>query len=56
MENLQINQGIKFLVSDGKGVIGTADPSGSQGISKTAGHTGFFIQSSVDYTFLLFDF
>ncbi len=55
MENLQINQGIKFLVSDGKGVIGTADPSGSQGISKTAGHTGFYIQSSVDYTLWFYD-
>ena len=55
MENLQINQGIKFLVSDGKGVIGTADPSGSQGISKTAGHTGFYIQSSVDYTLNFYD-
>ena len=55
MENLTINQGIKFLVSDGKGVIGTADPSGSQGISKTAGHTGFYIQSSVDYTLWFYD-
>ncbi len=27
MENLQINQGIKFLVGDGKGVIGTGNPS-----------------------------
>jgi len=55
MENLTINQGIKFLVGDGKGVIGTADPSGSQGISKTAGHTGFYIQSSVDYTLYFYD-
>ena len=55
MENLQINEGIKFLASDGKGVIGTADPSGSQGISKTAGHTGFYIQSSVDYTLYFYD-
>jgi hypothetical protein len=55
MENLQINQGIKFLVSDGKGVIGTADPSGSQGISKGASETGFYIQSSVDYTLWFYD-
>jgi hypothetical protein len=55
MENLQINQGIKFLVSDGKGVIGTTDPSGSQGISKGAGETGFYIQSSVDYTLWFYD-
>ena len=55
MENLQINEGIKFLASDGKGVIGTADPSGSQGISKTAGHTGFYIMSSVNYTLYFYD-
>ncbi len=55
MENLQINEGIKFLVGDGKGVIGTADPSGSQGISKTAGHTGFYIMSSVNYTLYFYD-
>ncbi len=55
MENLQINQGIKFLVSDGKGVIGTADPSGSQGIAKGASETGFYIQSSVNFTVHFYD-
>ena len=55
MENLTINQGIKFTVGDGTGVIGTANPSGSQGISKTAGHTGFYITSDVDYTLYFYD-
>ena len=55
MENLTINQGIKFTAGDGTGVIGTTDPSGSQGIAKTAGHTGFYITSDVDYTLWFYD-
>jgi hypothetical protein len=55
MENLQINQGIKFLVSDGKGVIGTGNPSGSQGIAKGSSETGFYIQSSVNFTVYFYD-
>ena len=55
MENLTINQGIKFTAGDGTGVIDTSNPSGSQGIAKTAGHTGFYIQSSVDYTLYFYD-
>jgi len=55
MENLQINQGIKFLVSDGKGVIGTGNPSGSQGIAKGSSETGFYIQSSVNFTVHFYD-
>jgi hypothetical protein len=55
MENLTLNQGIKFTAGDGTGVIDTSNPSGSQGISKTAGHTGFYIQSSVDYTLYFYD-
>ena len=55
MENLTINQGIKFTAGDGTGVIDASNPSGSQGIAKTAGHTGFYIQSSVDYTLYFYD-
>ena len=55
MENLQINEGIKFLVGDGKGVIGTGNPSGSQGIAKGSSETGFYIQSSVNYTLYFYD-
>jgi len=55
MENLQINEGIKFLASDGKGVIGTGNPSGSQGIAKGSSETGFYIQSSVNYTLYFYD-
>ncbi len=55
MENLQINEGIKFLVGDGKGVIGTGNPSGSQGIAKGSSETGFYIMSSVNYTLYFYD-
>jgi len=55
MANLIINQGTKFYVGDGTDVIGTGNPSGSQGISKGSSETGFYIQSSVNFTVWFYD-
>ena len=55
MANLTINQGIKFTAGDGTNVIGTGDPSGLNGIIKQSSETGFYIQSSVDYTLNFYD-
>ena len=55
MANLIINQGTKFYVGDGTDVIGTGDPSGLNGIIKQSNETGFYIQSSVDYTLNFYD-
>jgi len=55
MATITVNQRNTFSVGDGNSVIGTSSPSGSVGIEKTVGHTGFFIYSPQSYTLWLKD-
>lgn len=55
MATITVNQRNTFSIDDGNDVIGTSSPSGSVGIVKTAGHTGFFIYSPQSYTLWLKD-
>ena len=53
MATITINQRNTFSIGDSNDVIGTSSPTGSVGIEKTVGHTGFFIYSPQSYTLWL---